>query len=106
MAQLHVPGVSITIIHDFRIEWVKSWGVADVETGSLATPRHLMSHTSGTTDGFGFDGYAPGAPMPTVVQVLDGVAPSTQGPVRLGRVPLEGWGRDHDERREGRGAGK
>jgi len=70
---------------------LKTWKLPDdpFHGGMFVTPRHLMSHTSGTTDGFGFDGYAPDAPMPTVVQVLEGVPPSTQGPVRLGRAPLE-----------------
>src|SRR5678815_4349483 len=108
MKKHNVPGVSVAVIKDFKIEWAKGYGVADVETNTPVTtdtmfqaasisktiaamasmkavqdgrftldqdinailkswklpgdgftsdrpvtPRTLMSHTSGTGDGFG-----------------------------------------------------
>jgi CubicO group peptidase (beta-lactamase class C family) len=146
MKRLHVPGVSIAVISDFRVHWVKTYGVADVESGravdsattfqacSISKPvtamaamrlaqeqrlsldsdintvlkswrvpsseltrsqpvtaRSLMSHTSGADDGFGFPGYDPGSPTPTLVQILNGQAPSNVGPVTFARPPFRGF---------------
>jgi CubicO group peptidase (beta-lactamase class C family) len=37
MAHYHVPGVSIAVIENARISWVRHYGVADVRTGSPVT---------------------------------------------------------------------
>lgn len=146
LKQFNVPGVSIAVIKDFKIEWARGYGIADTETGTPVaagtlfqaasiskpvaamasmravqegrftldqdvntilkswklpggeftkdrpvTPRSLMSHTSGMGDGFGFPGYAPGAPLPTATQLLDGQAPSNRRQVRLERPPFTGF---------------
>ena len=72
---------------------LRSWKLpgSQFSNGRPVTPRMLMSHTSGTGDGFGFPGYAPGAPLPTVPQILDGAAPSNLRSVRLERAPLTGF---------------
>ncbi len=71
---------------------LKSWHVpvSDLNRTQPVTPRSLLSHTSGSDDGFGFPGFDPSAPRPTVVQVLNGEAPSTIGPVRFVRPPFTG----------------
>lgn len=146
LKQFNVPGVSIAVIKDFKVDWARGYGLADagagtpvtvetlfqaasiskpvaamasmraVQDGRFAldqdvntilkswklpggeftkarsvTPRGLMSHTSGTGDGFGFPGYAPHAPLPTLVQIADGQPPSNRPQVRLEREPLTGF---------------
>ena len=73
---------------------LKSWKLPDgpFTKERRVTPRSLMSHTSGTGDAFGFPGYAPGAPLPSIPQILDGVQPpSNLRAVRLERAPLTGF---------------
>lgn len=146
MRKYHVPGVSVTVIKDFKIHWAKGCGVADVETGrpvepntlfqaasiskpvtamallklvqdgripldadinrslkswkipasdfAKATPvtaRALLSHTSGAGDGFGFPGYKPSEPRPTLLQILKGEQPSNVGPVLFERAPFTAY---------------
>ncbi len=146
LKQFNVPGVSIAVIKDFKVDWARGYGLADVQPGTPVTadtlfqaasisktiaamtsmravqdgrfgldqdvntilkswklpggeftkerpvtPRALMSHTSGTGDGFGFPGYAPNAPLPTLVQIADGQPPSNRPQVRLERAPLTGF---------------
>ena len=72
---------------------LKSWRVpaSDFTRTQPVTPRSLMSHTSGADDGFGFPGYEPAAPRPTVVQVLDGASPSNVGKVTFARPPYAAY---------------
>jgi CubicO group peptidase (beta-lactamase class C family) len=72
---------------------LKSWKLPEGEftKNGPVTPRTLMSHVSGTGDAFGFPGYAPGAPLPTLPQILDGTKPSNLRAVRLERAPYTGF---------------
>lgn len=72
---------------------LKSWKVpvSPHTNGAVVTPRMLMSHTSGTDDGFGFPGYRPDEPKPGIVQILDGQSPSNRGAVRWARPPMAGF---------------
>lgn len=145
MKHYHVPGVSIAIIHNGKIAWLKSYGVMDEETkepvtrttlfqaGSISKPvaayaalkmaeagkidlnenintylnswklpdneftkdkkvalKHLLSHTGGLTV-HGFPGYSPDLPVPTTVQVLDGLPPANTSAVRVDKVPEESF---------------
>ena len=70
---------------------LKSWRVpvSDFTREQPVTPRSLVSHTSGANDGFGFPGYAPDAPLPSVVQILNGEPPSNVGKVLFARPPFQ-----------------
>ena len=69
-------------------KYLKSWKVPDNKftTTEKVTLRRIVSHTAGLTV-HGFPGYATTAPIPTVVQVLDGVKPANTAPVRVDTTP-------------------
>lgn len=144
MASLHVPGVSIAVIHDGKLEWARGFGVTKiggpavtpntlfqaasiskpvtamgvlhwVQTGKLdldadvnqvlkrwkipasalsdqqpVTVRELLSHSAGLTV-HGFAGYAAGAPLPNLAQILDGLAPANSPAIRIDTVPGTIW---------------
>lgn len=70
--------------------YLVSWKVPAGEATSRqpVTLRSLMSHTSGTDDGFGFPGYDPETATPTLAQILNGEKPSNVGQVLVKRPPL------------------
>ncbi|HJQ68426.1 MAG TPA: serine hydrolase [Blastocatellia bacterium] len=141
MKHYKVPGVSVAVINDFKVDWAKTYGVKDVETnepvtettlfqaGSISKPvaamvalkkveegkialeedinnrltswklpdneftakkkvtlANLLSHTAGLTV-HGFPGYEPGAPLPTLPQILDGAPPANTAAVRVNMEP-------------------
>ncbi len=144
MQQLHIPGVSIAVVHDGVIEWARGYGIAgpdnkpvtpetlfqagsiskplaamaalhlvqegklsldaDVNTklttwkmppsdaapGAVVTLRELLTHTAGMTV-HGFPGYAAGAPVPTLVQVLNGEKPANTPAIRIETPPGTKW---------------
>ena len=71
---------------------LQSWHIPQGEyPSSKVTLSLLLDHTAGFTGGDFFPGYAVGAPVPTLVQVLDGVKPASNPPVRLGATPGSRW---------------
>jgi len=72
---------------------LKSWKVppSPWTRAQPVTPRSLFSHTSGADDGFGFPGYEPQAPLPTPVQILQGLPPSNVGRVTFARAPYAAY---------------
>lgn len=74
---------------DARINDVlKSWKLPenDLTRATPVTLRHLLSHTAGTTV-HGFPGYAAGEPVPTLLQVLDGVPAANTPAIRVDLAP-------------------
>jgi len=65
-----------------------SWKLPDNELTrkTPVTLRMLLSHTAGTTV-HGFPGYAPGTPIPTLPQILDGAPPANTPAVRVDLAP-------------------
>jgi CubicO group peptidase (beta-lactamase class C family) len=72
--------------------YLTSWRLPDSTHTQQAkvTLRRLLSHSSGATV-FGFWGYRPSRPIPTLLQVLDGLPPANSAPVRVAATPGSRW---------------
>jgi CubicO group peptidase (beta-lactamase class C family) len=136
MAYYKIPGLSVAVIHNYKIVWAKGYGFAndsakipvtdktlfqaasiskslnavgvlklvqdkkldlntDINTylsswrftydslskGKKVTMAMLLSHSAGLNV-HGFEGYEPGAPLPTIVQVLNGEKPANSPRVK------------------------
>jgi len=46
MQRMHVPGVSVAVIKDFKIHWAKAWGVADAESRAPVTAETMFQAAS------------------------------------------------------------
>jgi CubicO group peptidase (beta-lactamase class C family) len=71
---------------------LRTWKVPENEftKDKKVTLRGILSHTAGLTV-HGFPGYDVSAPIPTVVQVLDGAAPANTAAVRVNFTPGTQW---------------
>jgi CubicO group peptidase (beta-lactamase class C family) len=71
---------------------LRSWKVPDngFTTRAKVTLRGLLSHTAGINV-HGFPGYASGAPVPTLREVLDGTPPANTPAIRVVSVPGTKW---------------
>ena len=71
---------------------LRSWKVPENEftEKEKVTVRRILDHTAGTTV-HGFRGYAEDEPVPTILQVLDGLSPSNSDSIRVDRVPGESF---------------
>lgn len=67
-----------------------SWHIPANDFGAPVTLRELLSHSAGMTV-HGFAGYEVGAPVPTLVQVLDGAPPANSEPIRVEAAPGTRW---------------
>jgi len=71
---------------------LKTWKVPENEftKEKKVTLRGLLSHSAGLTV-HGFPGYAVDAPMPTMVQILNGEKPANTAAIRVDIVPGSRW---------------
>jgi len=48
MSKLNVPGVSVAVIENYQISWIKSYGFSNVESNEILTPKHVFEVASNT----------------------------------------------------------
>ncbi len=71
---------------------LRSWHIPEnrLTKNHPITLRLLLSHSAGVTVE-GFSGYVVGAPIPSLVQILQGQRPANSAPVRVDQIPGTQW---------------
>lgn len=86
-----VQSGALNLDEDVNVK-LRSWHLPEdgLASGNRVTLRRILSHTAGTTV-HGFDGYDIGTPVPTLAQILDGLPPAINAPVRVDLPPGTKW---------------
>jgi CubicO group peptidase (beta-lactamase class C family) len=92
MATLHLVEEGKLSLDSDVNQALTSWKIppSAAAPGAMVTLRALLTHTAGLTV-HGFPGYAAGAPIPTLVQILNGEKPANTDPILLEAVPGSRW---------------
>ncbi|HTV10172.1 MAG TPA: serine hydrolase [Candidatus Aquilonibacter sp.] len=92
MAALHLVQEDKLSLDENVNAKLTSWKIppSDAAPGAVITLRELLTHTAGMTV-HGFPGYAAGASVPTLVQVLNGEAPANTPAIRIETPPGTKW---------------
>ena len=71
---------------------LRSWKIPEnrFTKNHPVTLRLILSHSAGLTV-HGFSGYPVGAPIPSLVQILDGKPPANSAPIRVDQIPGSRW---------------
>ncbi len=87
-AALHMVEEGKLVLDENVNDKLKTWKVPDNEftQAEKVTMRRLVSHTAGLTV-HGFPGYDVDAPLPTIVQILNGEKPANTPPIRVDVIP-------------------
>ena len=91
MALRLVDEGTLSLDEDVNLK-LRSWKVPENELTKTqkVTLRRLLNHSAGLTVR-GFDGYAAGGPVPSLLDVLDGKKPANSEPIRVEAVPGTKW---------------
>lgn len=71
---------------------LRSWKIPENEftAKEKVTLKRLLGHVAGTTV-HGFGGYLPGTPLPTLLNILNGEAPSNSSAIVVDQTPGTAW---------------
>jgi CubicO group peptidase (beta-lactamase class C family) len=74
-------------------EQLRSWHVPQsaFDKREKVTLARILDHTAGFSGGDFFAGYPRGAPVPTLLQILDGTPPATNPPIAVRYIPGSKW---------------
>ncbi|MDO3387503.1 serine hydrolase domain-containing protein [Gilvimarinus sp. SDUM040013] len=92
MAVLKAVQEGVFSLDDDVNSLLKSFRLPDNPYSNIPiTARMLASHTSGLGDGFGFPGYEPGKPLPTIADIITGHSLSNVAKPEFSRTPFEAF---------------
>lgn len=91
-AALRLVDTGVLSLDDDVNRRLRAWHIPNspLLAGHPVTLRGILSHSAGLIPG-GYGGYQQGAPIPTLLQTLNGVEPARPKPVEVAYVPGTEW---------------